>query len=55
MPIGEARPWCKKDPECVLEDGHGGAVCEVVPGERDLSRQRQAEHEEAMRLAEDSE
>lgn len=45
MPIGEARPWCSADPECVLEDGHGGGICEVVPGARAVSveRERQAE------------
>lgn len=47
MPIGEARPWCSVDPECVLEDGHGGGVCEVVPGARELSLQRQADAEAA--------
>lgn len=47
MPIGEARPWCELDKDCVLEDGHGGSVCEVVPGARELSRQREHEAEKA--------
>lgn len=40
-PIGEARPWCSIDPDCVLEDGHGGGVCELQPGARELSRRRE--------------
>jgi hypothetical protein len=43
MPIGEARPWCTKDDDCVLEDGHGGPACEVEPGARELSRKRERE------------
>jgi len=45
-PIGEARPWCSKDPECVLEDGHGGTACEVAPGARAMSLRREREAEE---------
>jgi len=43
MPIGEARPWCTKDDQCVLEDGHGGGVCEVDPGARQRSAERERE------------
>lgn len=41
--IGEARQWCSGDPECVLEEGHGGDLCEVVPGARALSLKRERE------------
>lgn len=47
MPIGEARPWCSIDNQCVLEDGHPGDACEVVPGARAHSRKMEDEAEAA--------